>query len=465
MNIVFEKWPEIIEHLRVEHELSNVSFNTWILPLKVYDVVDNTVFILVSINSSVEYIEKKYLLPLKVCISEITGSDYEVVFLSEDDSRITEIGSSSIESNNKKRTKTASEKAGLNPKYTFDTFVVGSNNNFAHAASLAVAESPGEVYNPLFLYGDVGLGKTHLMHSIAHFILNKNAKKKVLYVTSETYTNELIEALKKGKTADNESAMALFRDKYRNNDVLLIDDIQFIIGKESTQEEFFHTFNHLHTSGKQIIISSDKPPRDIETLEARLRTRFEWGLIADISAPDYETRMAILRKKIELDHLEKYNIPEDVLKYIADNIKSNIRELEGSLNKLIALYKLNKSASHSLTIDISLAAEALKDLISSYNNREVTPELILDIVADHFNITIADLKSNKRSANISVPRQIAMYLIRYLTETPLQAIGIILGGKDHSTIKYGVEKIEKSIVKDETLNNTINIIKKKINPA
>ena len=465
MNIVFEKWPEIIEHLRVEHELSNVSFNTWILPLKVYDVVDNTVFILVSINSSVEYIEKKYLLPLKVCISEITGSDYEVVFLSEDDSRITEIGSSSIESNNKKRTKTASEKAGLNPKYTFDTFVVGSNNNFAHAASLAVAESPGEVYNPLFLYGDVGLGKTHLMHSIAHFILNKNAKKKVLYVTSETFTNELIEALKKGKTADNESAMALFRDKYRNNDVLLIDDIQFIIGKESTQEEFFHTFNHLHTSGKQIIISSDKPPRDIETLEARLRTRFEWGLIADISAPDYETRMAILRKKIELDHLENYNIPEDVLKYIADNIKSNIRELEGSLNKLIALYKLNKSATHSLTIDISLAAEALKDLISSYNNREVTPELILDIVADHFNITIADLKSNKRSANISVPRQIAMYLIRYLTETPLQAIGIILGGKDHSTIKYGVEKIEKSIVKDETLNNTINIIKKKINPA
>lgn len=465
MNIVFEKWQEIIELLRVEHELSNVSFNTWILPLKVYDVVDNTVFILVNINSSVEYIEKKYLLPLKVCISEVTGNDYEVVFLSEDDSRIAEIGSSSIESNNKKRTKTASEKAGLNPKYTFDTFVVGSNNNFAHAASLAVAESPGEVYNPLFLYGDVGLGKTHLMHSIAHFILNKNAKKKVLYVTSETFTNELIEALKKGKTADNESAMALFRDKYRNNDVLLIDDIQFIIGKESTQEEFFHTFNHLHTSGKQIIISSDKPPRDIETLEARLRTRFEWGLIADISAPDYETRMAILRKKIELDHLEKYNIPEDVLKYIADNIKSNIRELEGSLNKLIALYKLNKTASQSLTIDISLAAEALKDIISSYNNREVTPELILDIVADHFNITITDLKSNKRSANISVPRQIAMYLIRYLTETPLQAIGIILGGKDHSTVKYGVEKIEKSLMKDETLNNTINIIKKKINPA
>lgn len=461
MDIVNEKWPEIIEHLRVEHELSNVSFTTWIQPLKVYEIIDKTVYILVKMNASVEYIEKKYLLPLKVCISEVTGIDYEVVFVSEDDSRIGEIRSMSADASHKKRTRTASEKAGLNPKYTFDTFVVGGNNNFAHAASLAVAESPGEVYNPLFLYGDVGLGKTHLMHSIAHFILNKNPKKKVLYVTSETFTNELIEALKKGKTADNESAMAQFRDKYRNNDVLLIDDIQFIIGKESTQEEFFHTFNHLHTSAKQIIISSDKPPKDIETLEARLRTRFEWGLIADISAPDYETRMAILRRKIELDHLDRYNIPEDVLTYIAENIKSNIRELEGSLNKLIALYKLNNPE----TIDIPLAAEALKDIISSYNNRVVTPELILDIVSDHFNITIADLKGNKRSASISVPRQICMYLMRTLTETPLQAIGIILGGKDHSTIKYGVEKIEKGIVKDETLNNTISIIMKKINPA
>lgn len=461
MDIVNEKWPVIIEHLRVEHELSNVSFTTWIQPLKVYEIIDNTVFILVNMNASVEYIEKKYLLPLKVCISEVTGIDYEVVFVSEDDSRISEIRSMSADASHKKKTRTASEKAGLNPKYTFDTFVVGGNNNFAHAASLAVAESPGEVYNPLFLYGDVGLGKTHLMHSIAHFILNKNPKKKVLYVTSETFTNELIEALKKGKTADNESAMAQFRDKYRNNDVLLIDDIQFIIGKESTQEEFFHTFNHLHTSAKQIIISSDKPPKDIETLEARLRTRFEWGLIADISAPDYETRMAILRRKIELDHLDRYNIPEDVLTYIAENIKSNIRELEGSLNKLIALYKLNNPE----TIDIPLAAEALKDIISSYNNRVVTPELILDIVSDHFNITIADLKGNKRSASISVPRQICMYLMRTLTETPLQAIGIILGGKDHSTIKYGVEKIEKEMAKDETLHNTISIIMKKINPA
>ena len=461
MNIVKEKWPEIIEHLRVEHELSNVSFHTWIQPLKVYDVIDNTVFILVNMNASIEYIEKKYLLPLKVCIAEITGTEFEVAFLSEDDDRIDELQNMAIEANQKKKTKSAAEKAGLNPKYTFDTFVVGGNNNFAHAASLAVAESPGEVYNPLFLYGGVGLGKTHLMHSIAHFILEQNPKKKVLYVTSETFTNEMIEALRMGKTPGNESSIEKFRDKYRNNDVLLIDDIQFIIGKESTQEEFFHTFNHLHTSGKQIIISSDKPPKDIETLESRLRTRFEWGLIADISAPNYETRMAILQKKIELDHLEKYKIPNDVLEYIATNVKTNIRELEGSLNKLIFLYKLDKNAP----IDIALAAEALKDIISSENNREVTPELILDIVSEHFGISVKDIKSNKRNAEIAVPRQIAMYLIRSMTETSLKAIGVILGGKDHSTIKYGVEKIASEIEEDEVLSNTINIIKKKINPA
>ena len=462
MNEVKEKWPEIIEHLRVEHELLNVSFNTWIKPLKVYDVIDDTAYILVNKDSSVEYIDKKYRLPLMVCIAEITGKEYEIQFVSEDDDKLNEIHNASIDNGQKKKTKSLAEKAGLNPKYTFDTFVVGGNNNFAHAASLAVAESPGEVYNPLFLYGGVGLGKTHLMHSIAHFILDKNPKKKVLYVTSETFTNELIDALRNGKTAGNESAMLNFRDKYRNIDVLLIDDIQFIIGKESTQEEFFHTFNHLHTLGKQIIISSDKPPKDIETLESRLRTRFEWGLIADISSPDYETRMAILQKKIELDHLEKYNIKNDVLDYIAANVKSNIRELERSLNKLIALYKLNNNNN---PIDIALAAEALKDIISSDNRREVTPELILDIVADHFGITVADLKSKKRDSEIAVPRQICMYLMRTMTDTALKGIGAVLGGKDHSTVKYGVEKIAKDIESDEMMANTINIIKKKINPA
>ena len=464
MNTVEEKWPQIIEHLRVEHELSNVSFSTWIKPLKVYDVINNTVFIMVNMNSSVEYIEKKYLLPLKVCIAEITGEEYEVSFISEDDDRLNEIQNMAVEASQKKRTKSVAERAGLNPKYTFDTFVVGGNNSFAHAVSVAVAESPGQVYNPLFLYGGVGLGKTHLMHSIAHFILDQNPKKKILYVTSETFTNELIESLKNGKSSGNESSMTKFREKYRNIDVLLIDDIQFIIGKESTQEEFFHTFNHLHTSGKQIIISSDRPPRDIETLEARLRSRFEMGMLADIPSPDYETRMAILQKKIELDKLEKYNIPLDVIQYIATNIKTNIRELEGSLNKLIALYRLNNNEG---TIDISLAAEALKDIISSDNNREVTPELILDIVAEHFNISIADLKSKKRNAEIANPRQVAMYLMRTMStkELSLKAIGAIFGGKDHSTIKYGIEKVESEMETDETLANTVNIIKKKINPA
>lgn len=464
MNTVEEKWPQIIEHLRVEHELSNVSFSTWIKPLKVYDVINNTVFIMVNMNSSVEYIEKKYLLPLKVCIAEITGEEYEVSFISEDDDRLNEIQNMAVEASQKKRTKSVAERAGLNPKYTFDTFVVGGNNSFAHAVSVAVAESPGQVYNPLFLYGGVGLGKTHLMHSIAHFILDQNPKKKILYVTSETFTNELIESLKNGNSSGNESSMTKFREKYRNIDVLLIDDIQFIIGKESTQEEFFHTFNHLHTSGKQIIISSDRPPRDIETLEARLRSRFEMGMLADISSPDYETRMAILQKKIELDKLEKYNIPLDVIQYIATNIKTNIRELEGSLNKLIALYRLNNNEG---TIDISLAAEALKDIISSDNNREVTPELILDIVAEHFNISIADLKSKKRNAEIANPRQVAMYLMRTMStkELSLKAIGAIFGGKDHSTIKYGIEKVESEMETDETLANTVNIIKKKINPA
>lgn len=458
MNIVQEKWPEIIEHLRIEHELSNVSFTTWIQPLKVYDVIDNTVFILVNMNASVEYIEKKYLLPLKVCIAEITGTEFEVMFISEDDDKLDEIQNMAIEASQKKKTKTAAEKAGLNPKYTFDTFVVGGNNNFAHAASLAVAESPGEVYNPLFIYGGVGLGKTHLMHSIAHFILDFSPKKKVVYVTSETFTNELIHALKNGR----ESSMSDFREKYRNTDVLLIDDIQFLIGKESTQEEFFHTFNHLHTAGKQIIISSDRPPKDIETLEARLRTRFEWGLIADMSAPDYETRMAILQKKIELEHLEIYHIPDDVLQYIAQNVKNNIRELEGSLNKLIALYRLE---GNGRPIDINLAAEAMKDILSPDDNKTVTPELIMDIVSDHFGVSIADLKSNKRPAEIAVPRQIVMYLCRKMTDVPLKSIGILLGGKNHSTIKHGVEKIEHDVEENEQLANTIDIIKKKINPV
>ena len=468
MDIVTEKWNEIIENLRLEHSLSDVSFKTWILPLKVYDVIENTVYILVTLDGTgdyIDYIEKKYLRPFKVSIAEITGIEYDVKFIPDNPSELEKV--EEIANAHKKKAAAHTkkndnllmiERANLNPRYTFDTFVVGKNNNFAHAASLAVAESPGEVYNPLFLYGGVGLGKTHLMHSIAHFILEKDPKKKVLYVTSEAFTNELIESLRSGKTG-NELPMTAFRDKYSYVDVLLIDDIQFIIGKESTQEEFFHTFNHLHVAGKQIIISSDKPPKDIETLEARLRTRFEWGLIADISAPDYETRMAILKKKIESDQLERYHIPEDVLQFIATNIKSNIRELEGSLNKLIALYKLKNEE-----INISLAAEALKDLISPDENRKITPELIIETVSEHFGISVADLKSASRDAKTTSARHIAMYLCRSMTDTPLKMIGSLLGGRDHSTVKHGVDKVSKDMENNDSLKNTISIIQKKISP-
>lgn len=455
MNIVEENWPQILKKMKMEYCSSNIAYNTWIEPLTVYEVSDDTVYILVKLKASLEHIEEKYLLPFKVCIAEVTGYEFEVSFVTEDNVVIHRKREIAVK---KQKDTAVFESANLNPKYTFDTFVVGSNNNFAHAASLAVSESPGDIYNPLFIYGGVGLGKTHLMHSIAHHILEKDPSKKVLYVTSETFTNELIDALKIGKNG-NELAMTTFREKYRNNDVLLIDDIQFIIGKESTQEEFFHTFNHLHVSGRQIIISSDKPPKDIETLEARLRTRFEWGLIADISSPDYETRMAILRKKEELDGLERYHIPDDVMQYIANNIKSNIRELEGSLNKLIALANLEKKP-----IDISLAAEALKDMISPDNIREITPELIMDVVSEHFNVSIADLKGRKRNAEIVLPRQIIMYLCREMTDTPLKAVGAMLGGKDHASISHGVKKITADLETDEALNNTVSIIRKKLNP-
>ena len=417
---------------------------------------DNTVYILVQLRASLEHIEEKYLLPFKVCIAEVTGIEFEVAFVTDNEAVIQEKKENIIKKN---RVNAIYEKANLNPKYTFDTFVVGSNNNFAHAASLAVAESPGEIYNPLFIYGGVGLGKTHLMHSVAHFILANDPSKKVLYVTSETFTNELIDALKAGKTG-SELAMTKFREKYRNIDVLLIDDIQFIIGKESTQEEFFHTFNDLHGAKKQIIISSDKPPKEIATLEGRLKSRFEWGLIADISSPDYETRMAILRKKEERDSKEKgYHLDDEVIQYIATNIKSNIRELEGALNRITAMSSLEHRE-----ITVELAQEALKDMISPNAKREITPDLILLTVAEHFHIKTDDIKGSKRSADIVIPRQIAMYLCREMTSTPLKAIGKLMGNRDHTTVLHGVEKISKEIETSDDLKNTIDIIKKKLNP-
>ena len=328
---------------------------------------------------------------------------------------------------------------------------MGNNNKFAHAASLAVAETPGIVYNPLFLHGGVGLGKTHLMHAIANHILNINSNMKVLYVTSEYFTNELIETLRAG----DPTGMTKFREKYRNIDVLLIDDVQFIIGKESTQEEFFHTFNSLHNANKQIIISSDRPPKDIETLEERLRTRFECGLIADISSPDFETRMAILRKKEEL---EGHQIDDAVITYIATNVKSNIRELEGAFNRLIAL-----STLENRPIDMGLAEEAIKDIISPGQSRKITPELIIEIVAEHFHVKPEDFKSKKRTAEIVYPRQIAMYLCQD-HGTSLKRIGELLGGRDHTTVMHGVEKISNEMKTNDSTFHLIETIRKKIYP-
>jgi len=453
MNEFIEKWNEIKESLRKEHDLSDISYNTWIIPLKLYSVEDNVVTILIPSNQehSLTYISNKYSLPFKVAIAETIKEVYEVEFVLEKDI-LTGNRNKNIKSS---KNNAIYEKANLYTKYTFDTFVVGGNNRFAHSAALAVAESPGDIYNPLFLYGGVGLGKTHLMHSIAHFIIENNPNTKVLYVTSEQFTNEVIEAIRVGNNSP--TAMSKFRNKYRNVDVLLLDDVQFIIGKESTQEEFFHTFNQLHGEKKQIILSSDRPPKDMETLEERLRSRFEWGLIADIQSPDYETRMAILQKKEELDG---YEIDEKVIQYIANNVKSNIRELEGALNKLIAFSNLEKR-----DINLELAEEALKDIIYPNIIKKITPEFIIDVVSEHFNILPSDIISKKRNSEIVIPRQIFMYLCRELTDATFTNIGKILGKKDHTTVMYGSEKISKEIEVNQTLKNTIETIIKKINPT
>ena len=452
MNLIYEKWDEILEYMRTDLELSNLSFNTWIKPLKIHSLENNILRILVEVDGAVEYLEKKYKIALQAAIIEIIDQMYEIEFVTKQQAESEELAM-------KKSANLMNEvieRANLNPKYTFDTFVVGSNNKFAHAASLAVADKPGKIYNPLFLYGGVGLGKTHLMHSIAHSILSKDKTKKVLYVTSETFTVELIDAIR----GINNTTINDFREKYRNIDVLLIDDVQFIIGKESTQEEFFHTFNTLHGANKQIIISSDRPPKEIETLESRLRSRFEWGLIADISAPDYETRMAILRKKEETDG---YKFNDDVIQFIASNVKSNIRELEGALNKLIAYSNLERKDIKEITVE--KAEEVLRDILLPNEKREVTPELIIQTVAEHYGITMADIAGNKRNNEIVVPRQIAMYLCRKMTEASLKNIGNLLGKRDHTTIINGHNKIEAELKSNNaSIKNNIDIIMKKINP-
>jgi chromosomal replication initiator protein len=453
MDNIKEHWNEIKNIIRKEYDLSNISYNTWIEPLKLHEITDNVVTIIIPSDQShaLNYISNKYKDYFQVTITELMEHTYSVEFVLEKNIE------NNLENNpnflkNNTTYNINYENANLNKKYVFDTFVVGSNNKFAHSASLAVAESPGEAYNPLYLYGGAGLGKTHLMHSIGHFVLEKNPDMKVLYVTSEAFTNDVIESIRSGKSSN----MTRLREKYRTVDVLLVDDVQFIIGKESTQEEFFHTFNQLHSSGKQIILSSDKPPKEMETLEERFRSRFEWGLIADIQAPDYETRMAILRKNAENYSKE---IDDEIIKYIANNIKSNIRELEGAYNKVIAASKL-----HNKELTLSLAEDALKDIIYPNKVKEITPELIISVVSDQFGVTTENIISKRRNSEFVKPRQVVMYLCCKLTDISLTQIGKVLGKRDHSTVINGRDKITKEIIENKELENKIEIIKKKIIP-
>lgn len=433
----------------IKGEMSEVSFNTWIKSCEPISISSNIIRVSVPNSFTQDILEKRYKDLVVNSIEAACSKHYNVEFIvASDIQEVAEKEDKNKSAEDKSNITVNDEMSStLNPKYTFDSFVIGNSNRFAHAASLAVAEAPAKAYNPLFIYGGVGLGKTHLMHAIGHYALQNNPNTKVVYVSSEKFTNELINAIRDDKNDE-------FRNKYRKVDILLIDDIQFIAGKERTQEEFFHTFNELHGANKQIILSSDRPPKEIPTLEDRLRSRFEWGLIADIQAPDFETRMAILKKKADV---EKLNVANEVMVYIATKIKSNIRELEGALIRIVAYSSLTNRP-----ITVELAGEALKDIISNKQNKNITIDVIQDVVAAYFNLRIEDLKSQRRTRNVAYPRQIAMYLSRKLTDMSLPKIGEEFGGRDHSTVIHAYEKISDSLNTDESLQHTVNDITKKL---
>lgn len=446
------KWEEIKESIRIEHALPDISYNTWIVPLTVSYIENDTVYIQIpkELGQSISYYNSKFLIAFKVAVNEAlnrnVNSLLNIEFISELDNKNKNI-QSDIKVNNDNY-----DKSNLNHKYTFDTFVVGSNNRLAQASALAVSDKPGEIYNPLFIYGGVGLGKTHLMHAIGNYIIEQNPNKTILYVTSEQFTNEIVESLRLGKNSPE--AIRNFRDKYRNIDVLMIDDIQFIIGKNQTQEEFFHTFNQLYEQKKQIIITSDKPPKDMDVLEERFKSRFSWGLTVDIQFPDFETRMAILQKKMEAFN---YNINNEVLEYIANNVVSNIRELEGSLNKVIALSTLEKK-----DINIELAKEALKDIVSPDAPTKITPQNIMDVVCDHYNVSQEEIRSSKRNKELVHPRHVIMYLCRSMTSATYKEIASFLGRGDHSTVMHGERSVSDMMEKDLTERKNIETIVNKI---
>ena len=437
---------ELIHQLKdaLKPEVTKISYDTWIMPLGIRSIENDNIVFTTNSEYQKDFIENKFRSLIFYALRSITNKEwsFSVIDLSkekeETNNEIIKNQSDGIISE-----EAESNKSTLNPKYTFETFVVGNNNRFAHAAALAVGNEPSKSYNPLFLYGGVGLGKTHLMHAIGNRILENNKTANVLYVTSEKFTNQLINAIKDNK---NE----VFRNKYRNIDVLLIDDIQFIAGKERVQEEFFHTFNSLYEDGNQIIISSDKPPRDIPFLEDRLKSRFEWGLLADISCPDYETRLAILRKKAQD---EGVIIEDFILSNIANKIDSNIRELEGVFNKIVARASLTHSP---ITIEL---AENIINEFKYENEKVISCDFIKETVSKYFSIDKDDLAGNKRSNDIAFPRQIAMYLCREVANMSFPQIGIDFGGRDHSTVMHAYRKISKEIKEKSNTKLIVDSVK------
>lgn len=434
INDLAEIWEKTLQ--AVEPHMNKPSFETWLKLTRPLKMENNCLIIEAPNEFARDWVESRYSPLLISTLRNLLKDDLEMKFVIKND----------LQQKQRVPTPQPLKNIGdpsfphLNPKYTFESFVVGEGNRLAHAASLAVAEAPAKAYNPLFIYGGVGLGKTHILQAIGHFVLQNSAHYRVVYVSSEKFTNELINAIRNNKTP-------LFRDKYRNVDLLLIDDIQFLAGKESTQEEFFHTFNSLYEARKQIVISSDRPPKNIPTLEDRLRSRFEWGLITDIQAPDLETRIAILRKKAAL---EGWILPDDVISYIAEQINSNIRELEGALIRVIAYSSLT---NQPITMDLTV--NFLKDIIISQQERRVTITLIQQTIADYYHLDPEDMKAKKRTKNISLPRQLAMYLCRELTDSSLPKIGEEFGGRDHTTVLYACERIREHMANDDKFNRTV----------
>ncbi|MEA2087567.1 MAG: chromosomal replication initiator protein DnaA [Candidatus Caldatribacteriota bacterium] len=436
-----ELWNKILEI--VKEELKPHAYNSWFSQTKVDKFNGNELVILTPGEFCKDWLEKHYAGFVKDILKRTLGSDDNLIikFKATDQ----KFSAPSPPATLKKITKTKTSFSNsisffLNPKYTFDDFVIGNSNRFAHAACLAVAQSPGKAYNPLFIYGGVGLGKTHLIQAIGNYITRHNEKARALYISSEKFTNELINSIRDDRTV-------AFRNKYRSVDILLIDDIQFLAGKERTQEEFFHTFNTLYESNKQIVITSDRPPKDITTLEERLTSRFEWGLTTDVHAPDYETRIAILRKKAQAENL---NVPDEVIDFIAEKIPSNIRQLEGALTKLTAYSVLTKK-----DLSIPLTQEILKDIIP-LENKKVSIGQIQKTVANYYNIKVNSLLSKKRTKDIVLARQVAIYLSRELTDLSLSLIGGAFGGKDHTTIIHSYGKVKNKIKTDKSFKNIIN---------